>query len=161
MNLHRPRISFSPVRGCGNNTKRCSKYTSERTWWSVLSSGGACLVERPARSCLCLCQAFSSATTELAGRKGCSLKAPCLIRDIHTLTTGLTVNVHPLPPCLPPPPLADPPQVAYSMDSVKFGGCYQAALTSLTIKQWGTVLGRVRRVLVPHLLYEPQRLALS
>eukprot|EP00904_Undaria_pinnatifida_P002520 jgi/Undpi1/12269/HiC_scaffold_5.g01945.m1 len=47
--------------------------------------------------------------------------------------------------------------VAYSMDSVKFGGCYQAALTSLTIKQWGTVLGRVRRVLVPHLLYEPQR----
>ncbi|CAM9675735.1 unnamed protein product [Laminaria digitata] len=46
--------------------------------------------------------------------------------------------------------------VAYSMDSVKFGGCYQAALTSLTIKQWGTVLGRVRRVLVPHLLYEPQ-----
>eukprot|EP00903_Cladosiphon_okamuranus_P016414 g15135.t1 len=47
--------------------------------------------------------------------------------------------------------------VAYSVDSVKFRGCYQAALAALTLKQWGTVLGRVRRVLVPHLLYEPQR----
>lgn len=43
------------------------------------------------------------------------------------------------------------------MDSVKFRGCYQTALAALTLKQWGTVLGRVRRVLVPHLLYEPQR----
>eukprot|EP00752_Nemacystus_decipiens_P008550 g7637.t1 len=47
--------------------------------------------------------------------------------------------------------------VAYSVDSVKFRGCYQAALAALTLKHWGTVLGRVRRVLVPHLLYEPQR----
>lgn len=43
------------------------------------------------------------------------------------------------------------------MDGDKFGSCYHAALMSVTIKQWGTVLGRVRRVLVPHLLYEPQR----
>ena len=49
------------------------------------------------------------------------------------------------------------PQVAYSADKEKFRGCYQAALAALTLKQWGTVLGRVRRVLVPHLLYEPQR----
>ncbi|CAN0388629.1 unnamed protein product [Pylaiella littoralis] len=46
--------------------------------------------------------------------------------------------------------------VAYSMDSVKYRRCYSAALAALTMKQWGTVLGRVRRVLVPHLLYEPQ-----
>ncbi|CAM9981030.1 unnamed protein product [Ectocarpus sp. 6 AP-2014] len=46
--------------------------------------------------------------------------------------------------------------VAYLMDSTKFGGSYQAALAVLTLKQWGTVVGRVRRVLVPHLIYEPQ-----
>lgn len=49
------------------------------------------------------------------------------------------------------------PQLAFSMDSVKYAGCYKAALGALNLKYWGTVVGRVRRVLVPHLLYEPQR----
>ncbi|CAM9944315.1 unnamed protein product, partial [Choristocarpus tenellus] len=36
-------------------------------------------------------------------------------------------------------------------------GSFQSALVAVMIKQWGTVLGRMQRVLVPHLLYEPQR----
>lgn len=48
-------------------------------------------------------------------------------------------------------------KVAFSVDGEKYRGSYQAALASLMIKQWGTVIGRVQRVLVPHLLYEPKR----